>query len=114
MTLNLKWVNKFKAWWNYNPRAGKPRVKSQKEWKNYQLVTMKDTGEDAAVVGPWIRKGLWDGSYIVFHNDGTIGYWFETKFNWTGLTLGEAIELRSIKEDIKKKRGQKEKERSAS
>lgn len=93
----------------------KPRVKTARTTMTCQYVRLKN-GETGALIGPWILNGKWDGSYTVIHSDATVGYYFPSFFEWTGLTIEEAIaiaEVRAEQEYKKKKSGQKEMEAAA-
>lgn len=72
-----------------------------------QMIRMKKSRELSTLIGKWINAGRWDGSYIVLHQDQTIGYWFPSKFEYTGLTIGEARQLRDIRKEQKERREKK-------
>jgi hypothetical protein len=80
----------------------KPLVKTVYDYRDCQLIEMKDTGELGALVGPRIFNGQWDGSYKIIHQDNTIGYWYPSKFKWRGFTIEESIKFKRLMDEKEK------------
>lgn len=97
-SIKILFTPSFQSYFHSGPR--KPLVDVADNYANCQLVKL-DNDEYGALVGPYIKYGRWDGSYVIIFlkNQNIVTYLYLSKFAWTGLTIKEAREAQKIRKE---------------